>query len=177
MRQEQASPAPPFPHPNPLARPARPRKWPWLWRPGESGRDGRRSYSSSSPSPQREAWPLIGYLGQLEGWRQRAWAAAGIRRPWLPDVVRRQFGDPWWTGGQLPATPALRGRIASFWTRVTPWLAWNPGVEDLPDPPPDPELLDGMVESLNQEIDRGGRPLFGSERSAALHRAVRRLEL
>jgi hypothetical protein len=147
-------------------------KWPWSWRPGGRGH-GRRS--SSAPAP--EAWPLIGYLDQLEGWSQRVWAAAGIRRPWLPDVVRRQLGDQWWTASRPPATAALRGRIASFWTRVTPWLAWNPGVEDLPDPPPDPDLLDGMVESLNQEIDRGGRPLFGSERSAALHRAVRRLEL
>jgi hypothetical protein len=105
------------------------------------------------------------------------WAAAGIRRPWLPDVVRRQFGEQWWTGSQPPATPALRRTIASFWTRVTPWLAWNPGVENLPDPPPDPELLDGMVASLKTEIERGGRPLVGSERSAALQRAVRRLEL
>src|SRR5437867_2854682 len=102
MRQEEAFPAPPFPHPNPLARPAHSRKGPWWWRPGESGRDRR----SSSPSPDRDAWPLIAYLDQLEGWSLRVWAAAGIRRPWLPDVVRRQFGDQWWTGSHLPATSA-----------------------------------------------------------------------
>ena len=176
MRHEQATPAPSSPSADALVRQARLRKGPWRWRPAERGRD-RHRHSSSSPSPDREAWSLIGYLDQLEGWSLRVWAAAGIRRPWLPDVVRRQFGDQWWTGSQLPATSALRGSIASFWTRVTPWLAWDPGVEDLPDPPPDPELLDGMVASLNKEIDRGGRPLVGSERSAALQRAVRRLEL
>src|SRR5213593_1058287 len=153
MRQEQATPARALPHPGALGR-ARVPKWPWFWRAGEGGRDRR-----SSAAPAREAWPLVGYLDQLEGWSLRVWAAAGIRRPWLPDVVRRQLRDQWWTDGRLPATTALRGSIASFWTRVIPWLAWNPGAEDLPDPPPDPELLDGMVESLRQEIDRGGRPL------------------
>jgi hypothetical protein len=60
---------------------------------------------------------------------------------------------------------------------VVPWLAWNPDCENLPDPPPDPELIEAIRSRLEREIRSGGRPVCGQERTAAFRRAVRRLEL
>jgi hypothetical protein len=122
-------------------------------------------------------WPLLRYLDELEEWSHRVWSGAGIRRPWLPDVVRNQLREQWWVEARVPPASLLRARIATFWTGVIPWLAWNPQAERLPDPPAEPELLARIVGSLDRELQRMGQAVAGSERVAALRSAVRRLEL
>lgn len=162
---------------------------------------GRGRGASAPPVPQVGA--LAGYLGDLQEWSHRAWMAAGIRRPWLPEAVRREVGAAWGLadgagpdgdgerdgdgsrtagdgrdGADAP-DPAdrLRGRIAAFWAEVLPWLAWNAEAEELPDPPSDPRLTEAMVARLEEDIRRVGRPVVGAERSAALRHGVQRLQL
>jgi len=85
--------------------------------------------------------------------------------------------EQWWAASRVPSAESLRGRIATFWVRVTPWLAWNPDVEELPDPPADPALSGAIVAALSAEVGRGGAPTVGRERIAAFEGAIRRLEL
>jgi hypothetical protein len=156
---------------------------------------GRGRFASAPPTPQ--VGELAGYLGDLQEWSHRAWMAAGIRRPWLPEAVRREVGAAWGladgsgpprdgdgsrsegdgrNGGHAP-DPAdrLRDRIAAFWAEVLPWMAWNPETEPLPDPPPEPRLTEAIVARLERDIRRLGRPVVGAERSAALLHGVQRL--
>jgi hypothetical protein len=160
---------------------------PWGWA------RGRGRLASAAGSPQVGA--LARYLGDLEEWSHRVWMAAGVRRPWLPEALRRQVVAAWGVAdgadgdrsrgagdgrneGDAP-DPAehLRGRIATFWAEVLPWMAWNPEAEELPDPPPDPRLTEAMVARLEREIERLGRPVMGAERSAVLRHGIQRLRL
>jgi hypothetical protein len=149
--------------------------WMWVRR---RLRVGRIQAASGAPDPvASEVWALLRYLDQLEEWSHRVWSGAGPRRPWLPDVVEGQLRGQWWTEATVPSREILRGRIATFWARVVPWLAWNPGCEGLPDPPPDRPLIGAIVRRLEDEVARSGRHSFGRERNAALERTVRRLQL
>src|SRR6266700_166147 len=156
-------------------RPVAPRRlWPW----GRKGRRQSLAVIAGSPQPAPpDARHLLRYLGELAEWSHRVWIAAGVLRHWMPEVVRGELREQWWTAAKVPGASVLRDRIATFWIRVAPWLAWNPHVEPLPDPPADPSLLRVMIEVLHREIERAGSPTLGSERSAAFRRAARHLQL
>lgn len=104
------------------------------------------------------------------------WGAAGVCRAWLPAPVLEQLRDQWWAADQIPSDEELRTRIARFWTGVVPWLAWNPNVPHLPDPPADPALNVSILGLLRQEIERSGNPVFGRQRLEAFAAAVGRIE-
>jgi hypothetical protein len=104
------------------------------------------------------------------------WGAAGVCRAWLPGPIQEHLRDQWWAADQVPSDEAVRTRIATFWTGVVPWLAWNPNVPPLPDPPADPALNAAILSGLRQEIERCGSPVLGRERLDAFAAAVRRIE-
>ena len=173
MKQQEAPP-PVLSPPNASPRVGGARRWPW----SRKRRQQSLQVVPGSPQPAPpDAWHLLRYLDELEEWSHRVWIAAGVLRHWMPEVVRGELRDQWWTAARVPDAATLRDRIAVFWVRVAPWLAWNPHVEALPDPPADPYLLRVMIETLQREIERAGSPTVGSERSAAFRRAVRHLQL